>query len=209
MLPSDLDLARLCLASETNAVGFDFIDNGAESGVWFGIKKCPDFDIVCFRGSITVQDWMLDGQTEMISCPGIGQVHSGFSRNMLFIKARLSTLVRPNPVVTGHSLGAARAAIYAGLLAQRPYEEPVKVALFGCPRPGAQALVDVCEHLSITSYKNRHDPVTDVPLSFPEFPYVPVRPYIYIDGMIDTSLPPPFDDHHIQNYCKGIENAQS
>jgi hypothetical protein len=208
LLPSDLSLARICLSSETDASGFDYIDNGADTGVWFGVVKQQGFDIVCFRGSITVEDWMHDVQAEMIAIPGVGLVHAGFAQNILFVKAKIATVSRPNPVVCGHSLGATRAAIYAGLLAARLHDEPQKVALFGCPRPGGHDLVKACENLNITSYKNRNDPVTDVPLPLPDLPYEQVRPFIAIDGMVDYSLPPPFHDHHIINYIKGIENAE-
>lgn len=209
MLPTDLDLARICLSSETTATGFDYIDDGADTGVWFGIKKMQGFDIVCFRGSITLQDWMTDFQAEMIALPGIGLVHAGFAKSMLFVKARISTQARPNPVVCGHSLGAARAVIYAGLLTQRLHDEPMKVALFGCPRPGAADLAKACENLKITSYKNRNDPVTDVPLPLPDLDYQQVRPFIHVDGLVDTSLPAPFEDHHVVNYIKGIEKCSS
>jgi hypothetical protein len=211
LLPDDLTLARICLHSETDAIGFDFIDNGADTGVCFGIVKCDGYDIVCFRGSITAEDWMTDAQAEMISMQGIGQVHFGFSKNMLFVKAKLQTMIRPNPVVCGHSLGAARAAIYSGLLSQKIHDEPRKVALFGCPRPGAQQLADVCEPLNMVSYRNWRDgvadPVTDVPLPFPEFPYEHARKFTEVKGMIDQSLGWPMDIHHMLNYIEGIKNA--
>ena len=209
MIPSDHDLARLCAASELNPIGFDYIDDGAETGVWFGIVRRPDNDIVCFRGSITVDDWMRDFYAEMVSLPTVGLVHAGFAENMQLVAAKIKTLIKPNPIITGHSLGAARAAIYGGMLTADVHEDPVHIVLFGCPRPGGQQLVNCLQNIIVASYKNRHDPVTDVPLPLPDLDYTQVRDFTHIDGMVDTSLPPPFDDHHIVNYVKGIENAKS
>ena len=209
MLPSDLDLARLCAASELNPTGFDFIDDGAETGVWVGIKHLPDTDVIVFRGSISIEDWWRDAHAEMISLPHIGLVHSGFAENMVATYQKINGMTKKSRIITGHSLGAARACIYSGLLTQYFGGDPAKIVIFGCPRPGAQGLVDALADVPITSYKNRHDPVTDVPLPAPpEFPYVHVRPQIAVDGMVDFSLGAPWDDHHIVNYCKGLENAK-
>ena len=207
MLP-DLSLARICLSSETDALGFDYVDNGADSGVWFGIIRQPDNDVVCFRGSITFQDWWLDAHTEMVSMPTVGLVHQGFGMNMLMVAAKLKTLIRSNPIITGHSLGAGRAAIYAGMLTQSPQEDPTSVVLFGCPRPGAQQLVNCLRNIPVVSYKNRLDPITDMPIPLPDLPYEHVRPFTLVDGMVDHSLGPLFDDHHMLNYIKGMENIK-
>lgn len=206
MIPSDLDLARLCAASELNPTGFDFIDDGTETGVWVGIKRIGDTDVIVFRGSITPEDWWRDAHTEMISIPGLGLVHSGFIKNLDIVHSKLDAITRPNPIITGHSLGAARAALYAGMLVNY-YDDPKEVVLFGCPRPGAQTLTNLLKNVPIISYRNRLDPVTDVPLPLPpEFPYEHVRQLTGVDGMVDYSIGPPWDDHHIANYCKGLEN---
>jgi acyl-CoA synthetase (AMP-forming)/AMP-acid ligase II len=169
MLPSDLDLARLCAASYSDASAFDYVDNGAQTGVWVAVKKLPDVDVIVFRGSDDVEDWLRDFDAAMISTP-LGLVHAGFYKNMDAVILD----VRPCPVITGHSLGAARAAIYAAM----QQHTPAHLALFGCPRPGAEALAQMLEVDSISSYKNRSDPVTDVPMTLPDFPYVHVRDFI-------------------------------
>lgn len=206
MLPSDLDLACLCASSESSApAGFDFIDDGAETGIWVGIRSLPDVDVVVFRGSITPEDWWRDAHAEMIALPHVGLVHAGFAENIIDVKAKLTQKVRKNYVVTGHSLGAARAAIFSAL----QIFSPLSITLFGCPRPGSDDLRVALENIKINSYKNRQDPITDVPLSLPDLPYVHVRSFIAIDGMVDTTLGVPWDDHHISNYVKGLENDQS
>lgn len=205
MTTTDLDLARLCASSESSSPsGFDVILDGVDTGIWVAVSHRPDVDIVTFRGSITIEDWWRDGHAEMISCLGLGQLHSGFSKNMGVVLSQLSIHIGDAPIVTGHSLGAARAAIYAGMLSG--FNRPRKVTLFGCPRPGGEGLVAALKDIPVFSYKNRLDPVTDVPLPVPpEFPYVHVRDFIHVDGLVDLSLGPPWYDHHISGYVAALE----
>lgn len=213
MLPADLDLARLCASSESDAAGFDFIDAGAKTGVWFGIKYVDGYDIIVFRGSLLFSggkltpDWLRDFNSRMILVDKLGDVHAGFYEQMPEVYQLIQPRLRGLPVViTGHSLGAARAIIYSAISPIRP----VRIVIFGCPRPGTQRLADIFLNDDITSYKNRHDPVTDVPVFVPlEFPYVPATSqYARVDGMVDFNLGPPWADHHADNYVKGIENAK-
>jgi hypothetical protein len=201
---SDLDLARLCMSSETDAAGFDFFTDGADTGISYGIVKGDLIDIVCFRGSITFQDWWNDAHAEMINAAPLGLVHAGFYKNMPAVIARIKPNIRPNAVITGHSLGAARAAYAAAMIGSVS-----QVTLFGCPRPGAAALVEALKDIPVNSYRNRRDPVTELPLPlYPDMPYEHVRPFLQIDGMTDYTLGPPWDDHHIINYMKGIQNGK-
>ncbi len=209
MLPTDLELARLCAASENPSqnpsAGFDFIDTGAETGVWVAIKKLPDVDVIVFRGSETTEDWLRDLEASMTPDGALGMVHEGFSKNLDAVHALLDQHTRPNPVITGHSLGAARACIYTGMLVNY-FDDPAKVAIFGCPRPGSQSLADFIAHIPLKSYKNRHDPVTDVPFPLPpRLLYAHVAPFVHVDGLVDLSLPEPLVDHHIANYVAGLE----
>lgn len=198
LIPSDLDLARICLSSETDALGFDFWDDGSNTGICYGIIG----NTVCFRGSKVVLDWIRDGQAEMTPVTGLGRVHSGAWLGMPQVIEHLRSTLLPDPVFTGHSLGAMRASQVAASISFS------KLTIFGSPRPGDQTFADLFTGKCVTSYKNIHDPVTDVPLPFPEFPYVHIAPFIHVDGMVDNSLGFPWDDHHMVNYCKGIEDAQ-
>lgn len=202
MIPSDLDLARLCADTYSAAPGFDYIDAGAETGVWVAVKKLPDVDVIVFRGSDCLEDWLRDFDAAMVYEKGLGLVHAGFSENLDLAHSNIKAMVRPNPVITGHSLGAARAAIYSAMRT----DPPVKVALFGCPRPGAQELTDRLKGIPITSYKNRADPVTGVPMPvIPLLPYVHVRDFTHVDGMVSSGFSDFLKDHHIGCYMKGLE----
>lgn len=204
MLPTDLDLARFCADTYSAMPNFDYIDAGAETGVWVAVKKLPDVDVIVFRGSDSIEDWWRDFDAAMVFEKGLGMVHAGFYENLDLTHSNIKAMVRPNPVITGHSLGAARAAIYSAMRE----DHPVKVALFGCPRPGAQALTDRLKGIPITSYKNRQDPVTGVPVPImPALPYVQVREFIHVDGMVHSSFSDFLKDHHIGAYQKGLENG--
>ena len=206
---TDLTIARLCAAIEEDApAGFDYVDNGAETGVVFGIVRGPDNDSVIFRGSKSEEDWWRDAHTEMVSLPTVGLVHSGAAKNILLVAAKIKTMIKPNPIIGGHSLGAMHAAIYGGLLTSDIHEDPLQIVLFGCPRPGAAQLVKCLQNINVVSYKNRHDPVTDVPIPLPNMPYEHVRPFSLVDGLVDHSLGPFFEDHHMDNYIEGMLNAK-
>lgn len=213
MLPSDLTLASLCLSSETDALGFDYIDDGVKSGtgVWWGLKREPDNDQICFRGSelfvngILQPDWFRDGCTAMRVVPSLGYVHSGMFRNMPSVIAIIKPMLRAKPIFTGHSLGADRACYAASMIGNY-----ARLVIFGCPRPGNQVFADLFAGKPVSSYKNRHDPITDLPEHIPNFfPYEHIAPFIEVDGMVDHSMGPLIEDHHITNYVKGLENAQS
>lgn len=208
MFPSDLVLARLCAETYSASPALDFIDDGVKSGtgVYVGIKNFPDFDVIVFRGSDDVEDWLRDFDAAMTSTP-LGMVHAGFDRGLNDVHALLDQHTRPNPVITGHSLGAARAAIYGGMLVNY-FDDPAKIALFGCPRPGAQQLADILLRTPINSYRNGNDPVTEVPVPFPpRLLYTHVSPLISVHSALnDDRFPLEPTDHNIQRYINALEN---
>lgn len=201
---SDLEIARLCSAIYTDTSVFDYIDDGSKTGIFFGIKKLPDNDVIILRGSVDKEDWLRDFEAVPVFEYGLGYVHEGFNLNLANAHQEINGLVRPHPIIGGHSLGAGRAALLAGRMAIYN-NSPSHVVLLGCPRAGCQALITATQGVPINSYKNRLDPVTDVPPSLPTFPCVDIRDFIRVDGMVDYRLGFPWDDHHYDNYLAGME----
>lgn len=201
---SDLEIARLCSAIYTDHSVFDYIDDGSKTGIFFGIKKYDTFDSVTFRGSTDIPDWERDFEAETVFQYDLGYVHAGFNKYLDSVHQELDDLIRPHCVLNGHSKGAGHASILAGRMAVR-HNPPLHVALFGCPRPGCEALVSATKDLSINSYRNRQDPITAVPKTFPDFPYTDLRPFIPLDGAGDTTFNLFMTDHHILNYVNGME----
>ncbi|MGO8916229.1 MAG: lipase family protein [Stellaceae bacterium] len=209
---SDIDCVQACADLYQGGAGFDaLIEPDADDGVCVGLRRRGDDDLVIFRGSTTVEDWARDFLTiphASTRHPQLGDVHAGFMLGMDDAFATLSPLLRPSVYVTGHSLGAARATLFCGLLvvAGRP---PATRVVFGEPRSGCGSLTTILAGVPGRSYRNagagRHDLVTDVPT---EPPFGRVTP------LTDVFAPPlPGDPwgifayHHIQLYQAALVRA--
>lgn len=184
---------------------FDHIGNpGGDDGVCWGLKHYPDCDALIFRGSMTKEDWFRDVISELGAPPQKGLTNLGFLPLGFddgvgdAVKAATQVAVGRNPwIIGGHSLGAARAAIAAGI--SRP--AVTRLVLCGCPRPGTTALRAYLAGLNIHSYRNLSDPVCDVPTCPP---WCDVGEFIRLQqapAAGDISI---FRDHHIELYLAGV-----
>lgn len=128
-----------------------------------------DFDIT-FPGSETLTDWMRDAASvrEIID-PHLGPVADGFFIGMPDMFEMIYPKIPPHAYVCiqGHSLGAARALIFAALLIAKGFPvERLTVITFGSPRPGGSQLAKILEPVEILSFRNGNDPVTEVPTKY-------------------------------------------
>lgn len=212
----DAECARLCLGIYTRGptIVWDYLDPGLTDGVCWGIASVGDISVVTFRGSVTLRDWWLD--FDAIANPwshdDIGPVHPGFLLGIEQVVREAHAFVPTDRkiAVTGHSLGAGRAAVAAALFIglKRP---PVNLTVFGEPKPGFAKLSALIGGLPGATYVNGagaiHDPVTDVPLTFP--------PEEYVHSRLQTIIhePPteeavmqhgPFAWHDIALYERGV-----
>lgn len=199
---NDLEASNYCAACYSSRALFDAVYSGlATQEVWLGVKDLSDCLVIAFRGSISFLDWQRDLNSIMISDPVLGGVEAGFMEGMHDVYNKLSPLISSKPIlITGHSLGAARALIFAGLL-EVAGVKPEKVVIFGSPRPGAEKLKFILSGMAINSYRNRHDPVPNCPFDLPGMPYVHPRDLIQVDA--PPSQPDTWGllaDHHIQLY---------
>lgn len=209
---ADIDCVQACADLYQGGAGFDaLIEPDADDGVCVGLRRRGDDDLVVFRGSTTIEDWARDFLALPHACarhPQLGDVHAGFMLGMDDAFARLLPLLRSSVRVTGHSLGAARATLFCGLLAAagRP---PVARVVFGEPRSGCASLTTILAGVRGRSYRSagagRHDLITDVPT---EPPFSRVSPPTDI-----FAAPPPGDPwgifayHHIQLYQAALAAA--
>ncbi len=202
-----------CADLYEGGAGFDaLIEPDADDGVCVGLRRRGDDDLVVFRGSTTVEDWVRDFLAIPHACarhPQLGDVHAGFMLGMDDAFARLLPLLRPSVWVTGHSLGAARATLFCGLLvaAGRP---PAARVVFGEPRSGCATPDDDSRGRLggapiATRAVGRHDLITDVPTE---------PPFSRVSPLMDVFAPPSpsdpwgiFSYHHIQLYQAALAAA--
>ena len=209
MPPSDFDLATLSWSCYFDTAVFDRVVD--LNGDWAGIKHFPDYHAVAFRGSTTIEDWYRDFQGLMIQDPELGGVETGFVRGIRDVLANVGDEVdgaAPQLYITGHSLGAARALLFAALVAAQGHTRSLRrVSVFGSPRPGGKRIIDLLAPVEVNSYKNGNDPVCDVPFEIPVF-----EPYRHPRTLIPVDVPPPEDDawgllarHHSELYIAAMK----
>lgn len=204
--PSDLDLCRLvdALYNDPAAPWDALFLPEADDGVCCALRRIGEDDVVVFRGSETVQDWLRDFFAvphQPTSHPQLGDVHAGFMAGMDDAASHLLPLLRKSVTVTGHSLGAARATLFAGLLAAAGKPPRARV-VFGEPRSGCARLTELLADVPGRSWRTagagRHDLVTDVPTD---------PPFGRVTALTDIFALPQAGDpwgifsyHHIQLY---------
>ncbi len=175
--PSDAEIAALCAAiyrPRAIVEGFDQFDAGEDDGICWALKRLPGCDVVVLRGSVTLRDWICDFRA-LAQPSRIGHVHLGFYDGMEHMWSDLRPLLSQPVIITGHSLGAARASILTALMVVDGVP-PVARVVFGEPKPGLLDHASIIGKVDGRSYRNgddrHHDPVTDVPFSFPPLQYV-------------------------------------
>jgi hypothetical protein len=197
----DRDLAQLCAASYDDSVKWDHV--WAAEDVHVAHKATDEGDVLVLRGSVDATDWMRDLDAMPVKHPLLGWCHGGFLRYMDLVMEEVMKVCSP-AFITGHSLGAARASILAGLVHCHGFSVKQRV-VFGEPRPGFGQLATILSTsgMSLRSYRNCDDPVTEVPVAIE-----PLLPYQHASALIQLNAPgegvDPLKDHHIQLYVKGI-----
>lgn len=198
---TSLDLAKACADLYEDAGAWDH--RWCFSGTTLAHRKVGDIDVIVFRGSKDAGDWLHDVEAFPIWDYRLGFVHGGFMCGMNDALAAVLGVAGSKIVVTGHSLGGARARILAALLAYlgRPAAHCV---VFGSPRPGFVNLSRILQKSGtpLASYRNRNDPVPLVPFLGGLYDH----PDPWAD--LDTAPPPddlePLRDHHIALYMAGL-----
>ncbi len=183
---------------------------------WTGIKILPDCILVAKRGSSNIPDWIRDFRNIALMTHDklLRSVHPGFLEWLRPTRAQYPQSDLPW-VYTGHSLGAGEAALDAAegvLLGQKV----AKVCVFGPPRPGGSFIRETLQKVPEKAfYKNRNDPVADVPFDIPLF-----EPYQEACELTHVDVRPPMDDewglpflddmpdHHMQLYWMALHPGE-
>ena len=190
---------------------FDVVDNGDDGGVCRALAREGDTDVIVLRGSVTGLDWLRDVFALPYTSRRMGPVHHGFYLGMQNVWDDMKILLRPDApvVITGHSLGAARAAILTGMMVEagRP---PAARIVFGEPKPGYAQLADFIKSVPARSYRAgdgaaNHDIVTDQALPIPGLHYVHPTPLTLLQCIPDPNdQSGPFVFHHMNLYLAGV-----
>ena len=210
-LPTDVDLVNLSAAIYQDGGQWDYFDAGEDSDeICVAIKKLDGYDVIVFRGSIALHDWYEDLKAVPISTK-MGTVHTGFYADMDQAWAELKPHITQPTLVTGHSLGAARADILCGLMLLDG-QPPVRRVVFGEPKPGLPDFANFIAKIPSDSYRNgnarNHDLVTDVPLKLlPPFNFIHPKKLVLVDEEPTGSMFERmglFSYHHIELYVAAV-----
>jgi hypothetical protein len=136
---------------------------------------------------------------ETFNHPTLGFVHAGFHMAAMAVFPRMALAAQGiEYAITGHSLGGELALHLGGMMIDDGHP-PVKIGAFAPPRGGGAQFVKVVTSVPFCAYHFGNDPVPDVPLMLPGFPYeqVPLT-------MIGRPMFNPFKAHHVDNYVNAI-----
>ena len=185
---TDNSLASLCRLAYTDTP--DIVVADAKVRVF----ETPGCTVFAFRGTDPdcVADWLADIDSDAVEAPGLGSVHRGFYRDALAVWGPLSQRVRGPFVLTGHSKGAAEAAVVAALLTLNG-KPPARLTTFGMPRPGT--LAGTLDTVPGSDYAHAGDPVPEVPTWLPH----PRKMTVIGSASIDL-----LSNHSINSYISGV-----
>ena len=197
---SALQAAQLCVQVYASADDWDHY--WTTDDVVIGHKRIGADDVLVFRGSVTAEDWMRDAEAVPFPDTEIGLVHAGFLTGMDDALVQVRPVLRGNIVVTGHSLGGARARIAAAKMVVRGWNI-TQCTTFGSPKPGMAelALALRSSQVTHTSYRNLDDPVPTLP---------PGDAWVHTDEWIAVSAAPApsnlgdLKDHGIALYVQAM-----
>lgn len=199
-------------------VTWDAQSDPREAVCW-AAKSVGGVAVIVFRGSTTFEDWARDLHAWAPAADmgaDIGPVHPGFSDGMLAAILGLPAALRSSTsiVVTGHSLGAARAWLASALLKRASCPLTGCVA-FGSPRPGFAPLAKLLQDVPGRNYRNsggwgQTDLITVLPFDFGADGYRPAKRYTDITIMpVDKDPWGPFAWHRMEYYNRAMYKSHN
>ena len=130
----------------------------------------PQFTMIVFRGTEPTEfsDIVADIKAWPKESETIGMVHAGFKQELDKVYTNITQWLRKvqskNLVVTGHSLGAAMATLFAA----REYQRGANVTLYtyGSPRAGNNEFAKQFENIPTYRFVNTNDVVCTIPFLY-------------------------------------------
>jgi predicted lipase len=152
------DAAKLCQSIyDPQTIEFDQVVTVGE--IVAGVNFLPNVTVVAFRGSCVVEDWLNDMSIWPEHDPLFGAVADGFMDDVHEFADHIQPMIKGSLVLTGHSLGAARACILSAII------PTTQLILFGCPKVGTTRLKYFVTKncVEILSFMNHADLVCRLP----------------------------------------------
>ncbi len=148
---------------------------------WFGyVARSDDSVLVVFRGTVTQHDWVADAEFFQVDYPYYGgalKTHSGFTRTYSTCRDEIMKTVLDQSdtlslIVTGHSLGASLATLFAMDADQATSFRKTVMYTFGGPRTGDRAFARAFDKQDRTAVRvvNIHDAIPRLPPSYIQMP---------------------------------------
>jgi predicted lipase len=180
-LPTDSELVD-CAARTYTPGAIPFIDDLVSSIRVFLTTRADGLNIISIEGTATTGGWLIDflaikaTDHEGVNHPSLGFIHAGFYLAAQAVIDRIVEAASKGPyALAGHSLGAAMALLFGGLLIDRGMP-PIKIGAFAPPRVGEGQFVKIVGTVPVSAYIFGNDIVPDVPFTIlPAFPYEQVE----------------------------------
>lgn len=201
---SDLDLAKLCMATYTASA--PSLPLSAPGGAYVCLTRIPDGVVCAFRGSVTLEDWLHDFLFAPVITrehPQLGFCHGEFLDDAEGIVNAIIEEVGDNPaILTGHSKGGVD-AVGVGALMTLAGKPPAKIATFGAPRFGMGKFVGVLTAVEdLPQYRRGNDIVPEVPYDVPPLLcFLDARAPLIEIGVAQLEF---LKCHSIAGYCTDI-----
>jgi len=142
--------------------------DGGSNDMHVAHTRIDDVDVLVFRGTDKLEEWLIDAEAWPCYHRQLGFLHSGFALYADAILEETSQMVGSKVVITGHSLGGARARILAAhrIITGLPVDQ---LCVFGSPKPGFVNWARVIQKSGMVheSFRNRNDCVPLMPGLFP------------------------------------------
>ena len=197
-LPAESDPAESRrLAHALRLAGFaaptHFVDRATGAYGYGSLRAADGLALLAFRGRQPDDPKDLMADLALLPTPWAGgQVHSRFARAAVSLEAPLlhwlssAASHRRRLLLCGHSLGAALATLFAGLV------EPSDVITIGSPRVGDIDFIDSLPARAMTRIVNCADVVPTLPPGITAYHHVGKLLYIDKDGALHDNPETPF-----------------